>query len=170
MSSTTQCLPRGRQNYLDVISSLRVETDQVYAPGHLGDGLTWCNLFLHDATKALSCAVPFLKANKQVEWLASIEGAGEGWWELTAEICPKGIELAAMIRANSGFPTVAVWANPIPERHGHVAMVVPPKAPNPVPSTKPITLYIAQAGAHNFENVPLARGFGTYAPRLFTHA
>lgn len=151
---------RSRDAYDAAIDALHVDTAEEYKPGHLGAGLTWCNLFLHNATKALDCAIPFIKANAQVAWLASIEGAAQGWRELKGD----DSRLEAQRRADAGYPTVAVWENPAGlDSHGHVAMVVPG-----VPWLK-VVVTIAQAGAHNFRHAGLGNGFGNYPVRFFTH-
>ncbi len=147
------CPPRSREHYLAAIASLDVENDPVYSRGHLGQGLTWCNLFVHNATKLLECTVPMVIANLQCAWLATPSGSMFGWSQ-----CEKN---DAVVRANLGFPTIAGWVNPKPDGHGHIAMVVPAIAG--------VGLFIAQAGAFNFNNVPLNRGFGNLVPRFFTH-
>lgn len=156
---------RSRDAYNAVLDSLHVDTAEEYRPGHLGDGLTWCNLFLHNATKALDCAVPFIKANLQVQWLGGLEGSAAGWREIVQP--PPSIEFSRAVcaaqRANAGFPTCVVWQNPDLEGHGHVAMVVPESAGLKVLVT------IAQAGAHNFRHGSLGNGFGNLPVRFFTH-
>ncbi len=134
------------------IDSLHVETNPAYKAGRLVEGSTWCNLFLHDVTKALGCTIPFMRANQQVDWLASIEGAGNGWVEVP--------EADAFEAARDGRPAVAVWHNPEPLGHGHVAILRP----------SAVGIKIAQAGAYNYSSCNLATGFGHLVPRFFTNS
>jgi len=144
-----------------------VEHAARYQPG---GGKTWCNIFLWDVTSALGAEIPHWvnfgggpaepghgmeqSANSVVRWLQDVGGA-HGWVEVD--------EATARADASAGRPAVAVWANPLPNHSGHVALVLPdqPGVTGPV---------IAQAGARNYAAAPLARGFGPYKPRYFTHA
>lgn len=126
---------------------------------------TWCNIFLWDFTRAMCCEIPHwvdengrgadvgrgreLSANGQAEWLER-HGIENGWLR-----CPT---IDAELRACLGYPTIAVWKSPAGP--GHVA-VVTPTAPG---------LHIAQAGARNFEDEPITRGFGAHPFQLWTHA
>lgn len=144
-----------------------VERAARYQPGQ---GRTWCNIFLWDATSALGAEVPHwvdlqgepaqvghgaeLSANLVVSWLER-HGPSHGWAESD--------EVGARAAANAGRPAVVAWVNPMPGHSGHVALVLPdgPGGIGPV---------IAQAGAHNYSAAPLAKGFGTARPlRWFTH-
>ena len=137
-----------------VVNSLHVETAEVYRPGHIAAGTTWCNRFVSDVTTLLGCAVPFRQANQQLEYLAGVEGAADGWRELVGPTR----HIVAIDQAERGFPTLAVWSNP--SGHGHIAVLVPG------PRGK---MFIAQAGAHNFSSGAVSRGFGALSYRLFTH-
>lgn len=147
------CIPRSRENYLSTIALLKVETNPIYEPSN---GLTWCNRFVTNATAELECEIPFKLANAQCDWLNDIAGHEAGWFECSSPVL-------AGLRAESGFPTVAVWRNLAqpPHNHGHIAMVVPALSGE--------GLHIAQAGEHNYNNAPIARGFGALRPMFFSH-
>lgn len=147
-----------------------VETNPRYVKGHDGNDAngqeTYCNIFLWDATKALSCEIPHwvdpatgvevpmgkgkeLSANGVCDWMAT-HSLRNGWM-----ICS---EAQARIRASSGFPTVVCWKNA--GGIGHVGLVLP--------GTN-IT-HIAQAGGTNFFDKDLRMGFGSVGPLIFyTH-
>jgi len=59
--------------------------------------------------------------------------------------------------ANLGLPTVMVWKNPNPKRHGHMAMVRPetPSKRGIVDKSGQFRPRSAQAGARNFTNQPM---------------
>lgn len=120
------------------------------------DGATWCNVFVWDVTRALACEIPHwwgrreLDANGLTVWLAA-HGPGFGWRRLTGPV-------EASKRAALGHPTVAVLHNA--GGSGHVAMVIPGESGE---------VAIAQAGAVNAFDVPLAQGFGTAKPVFYTH-
>lgn len=128
-------------------------------------GVTWCNIFAWDASRALGCEIPHwisdsgveggkqeLNVNRTLSWLIHV-GHEEGWLEVDA--------IAAAVRASDGYPTVAVWANPNPRQHGHIAFLLPPRGSQ---------MQTAQAGSTNFYDRPLRAGFGALMPiRFFTH-
>ncbi len=133
--------------------------------GYLVPGVTWCNRYLSDVTRNLDCEIPFQKANEMVKWLAGLQGAAAGWYEIHTLSTPQGlvpVETQAIARAELGLPTVAVWETPDPADHGHVAVVVPAVPPAP-------GVHVSAAGAHNFQNALISRSFGVYVPRYFTH-
>ncbi len=154
------CPPRNPMLLMAAVNSLKLETNEIYQPGYLVPGTTWCNRFATDITALLSCEIPFRKANQQLEYLAGLEGATAGWYELTGPVKT----IVAVDQAERGFPCVAVWSNP--NGHGHIALLVPgPKG----------KMFIAQAGASCFSSGPVTRGFWNKAQnallpfRLFTH-
>jgi len=138
-----------------VLDSLNVETVKRYQPG---DGKTWCNVYVNDATLCLGCGVPHfaglgeLNANGTIMWLRSA-GRDHGWREVG--------EQTARAEALKGSPTIVAWENP--HGHGHLAMVRPSPEPGPI--------YIAQAGAVNHNLCTLSMGFGGAGPlAYFVHA
>lgn len=121
-------------------------------------GATYCNIFLWDVTRALSVEVPHwwlgqeYTANQIAGWL--LEYSDRFGWR---KVAPKEAEE----RARAGFPTVAVWRNPNRAKPGHLALLVPSGAGEGI--------RIAQAGASNFEDGPVERGFGQFQPAFWTH-
>jgi hypothetical protein len=88
-------------------------------------------------------------ANAQAEWLQNA-GGKEGWKPVDSPIM-------AQVLANEGKVVVAVFANPDPDKPGHIAFVRP--------STKSEALIqlegpqIIQAGAENANSTSLKEGF-----------
>lgn len=146
------CLPRSAVALYDLIASFKVETAEKYRKRDVtGDGLpeTFCNVFVHDVTAALSCPVPLLLANAQIAWLKEI-GPAKGWRSIDAH--------QAEVLANEGYPVAAGWSNP--RGHGHVAICCPSNEPG---------LHVAQAGSVNFTCRPISRGFGLTPYALWAH-
>lgn len=145
-----------------VTAQFNVEANPRYTPG--GPGITWCNIFVWDATRALQAEIPHwvpdataaggrreLNVNGTLEWLELV-GRSAGWRDV--------VELTARERAAFGHPTVALWRNP-KGGHGHIALLLPPRAGE---------IHIAQAGRQCLFDVPLRKGFGAVQPILFfTH-
>ena len=135
--------------YRAQLDSLDVENEPMYQPGYLVPNSTWCNRVVSDATERLRCPVPLMLANEQHAWLSDERGKAAGWIRL--------VDFgAAVAAADIGQPTIASWANPAGQ-HGHIALVRPGG-------------HITQAGAHNHNDAPLARGFGDLQPDWFTHS
>lgn len=161
---------RSPANYLKAVNQFEVETNPRYVKGHDNDPSngeeTYCNIFLWDCTKALSCEVPHwvdlatgvetaigkgkeLSANGVCDWF-SVHAMKFGWMECD--------EVQARSRASRGFPTVVLWRNR--GGIGHVGMVMPGLQET----------VISQAGSTNFSNLPIRRGFGGAGPlRFYTH-
>ena len=166
---------RSPENYNNVIEQFDVTHNIRYTrntmDGKSKKGVTWCNIFAWDVTKAMGAEIPHwydpvtgeptavgAKGAKEMgttgmnQWMDQF-GSKFGWREMTAA--------EAQAAANSGKPTVALST-------GHVAMVVPSESGyNPIPNGPRIT----QAGASNFENGTTKGGFGReYSQvRYFTH-
>jgi hypothetical protein len=156
--------------YVEAAKQFEVETNPRYVRGHDGNPAngqeTYCNIYLWDVTKAMSCEVPHwvdpatgvevpmgkgkeLSANGVCDWF-DVHALSHGWM-----MCGRS---QAMSRASSGYPTVVVWKNP--GGIGHVAVVLPGAD----------FTHIAQAGAVNFFNDRLERGFGKVGPlKFYTH-
>lgn len=126
-----------------------------------GDGKrdTFCNIALWDFTRALGCEIDHYdaqgnerNANAVCVWLASPLGAKAGWSLVDPMIAGSA--------AARGQPVVVAWANP--KGIGHVALLLPPHG---------VELRIAQAGAHNLFDVPIARfGVAVQAVKFYAHA
>lgn len=150
---TAACMPRSPAAIAEAVALVDPERNVELQPG---GGLTWCNKFIKLVTALLECAVPFLLANDQLDWLAGDAGAAHGWRAVTPQ--------EAMADAAKGCPVIVGWKNPDPKGHGHIALV---RAPPPGRSG----VWISQAGAHNYELAPLINGFGNHAPLVwFAHA
>ncbi len=151
------------------LDSLRVGDSRQYQPVRGRDGRivqTFCNRFVHDATKKLGAPIPlsvrepsgqvkWLKANDMHGWLSN---SSNGW---------RGVSAAEAQRlANEGRPVVAAWQNPNPKGHGHIAMVRPGAySTHDGPR-------ITHAGAAPANDTTVARGFGRSrmgAVRYFYH-
>lgn len=144
---TPACLPRTRDNLLATLLLFDVEHSATYAPGK---GLTWCNRYVSDVTKALDCPIPFRLANDQVLYLDSVEAAMDGWSRATVP--------EALASLERGEPVVVGWYNP--EGHGHIAMGTPSDEKG---------LHISQAGARCFLSKPVSSGFGSHAVKIWVH-
>lgn len=160
---------RNRGTLLAVVAQFHVETTRRYQPTKTA---TWCNIFSWDVTSALGCEVPHwiepktgkparmgrgaqeLNANMTLVWLVN-RGPEHGWRET--------VRHEAQVQAELGFPTLAIWRNPLPLASGHVAVVVP--------TVHPSVMHVAQAGSRCFTSAPLEDGFGrnTAPIRFFTH-
>lgn len=136
-----------------VIAALQVATNSRYTPR---DGTTFCNIFVWDYSRAMGCEIPHwvgpngisvpvgmgseLSANGVARWLVA-HGGREGWQRVT--------ELTARARAAQGYPTIVTWDNV--GGIGHQAALYPAGY---------AATMIAQAGANNFEQGALSKGFG----------
>lgn len=152
---------RALKDYLAVMRQFDVLTNPRYMAFHR---ITYCNIFVWDCTSALGCEIPHwyndagettpvgkgheMTANKMFDWLKAY-GPAHGWMECQ--------DFEAQAWAAQAFPTIAIYQNP--HGIGHVAMVM----------AEGENLHIAQAGASNLWNAPLARGFGKLPVVFFTH-
>lgn len=160
---------RSPANYIAAAKQFEVETNPRYVRGHANPGVskeTYCNIYLWDVTLAMSCEVAHwvdpatgvevpkgkgveLSANGVCDWF-STHALKFGWMQ-----CGKD---KAMERASTGRPTVVLWKNP--GGIGHVAVVLPGTD----------FVHIAQAGANNFFDQALVKGFGNVGPLVYyTH-
>lgn len=127
---------RSASLYRAVLDGLDVENNPRYAVNQKGEGDTYCNRFLLDATAAMGAQIPryvdadtgapaapgadnalAMNANRISDWL-NAWGPKYGWYEVTAE--------QAQALANRGCPAVTTWKN-LEGGHGHVQMVSPSK-------------------------------------------
>lgn len=113
-------------------------------------GGTWCNKFIAWITSTLGAPVPFgeygTPADAQIVWLQS----GNSNWRQCSEV-------EANAGALNGKVALATYFNP--DGSGHIALVLPHEGPT----------RIAQAGAHNFNDGLLVRGFGDLPVVFFLH-
>lgn len=161
---------RSPDNYRKAAAQFEVETNPRYVRGHDGNPAngqeTYCNIYLWDVSKAMSCEIPHwvdpatgvevpmgkgkeLSANGVCDWFAT-HGLKFDWM-----MCSQG---KARARASLGYPTVVLWKNP--GGIGHVGVVLPGTD----------FTHLAQAGANNFFDKDLVKGFGSVSPLVFyTH-
>lgn len=161
---------RSPENYKAAAKQFEVETNPRYVRGHDNDPKTgqetYCNIFLWDVTKAMSCEVPHwidpatgvevprgqgkeTSANGVCDWFAT-HGLKFDWMQ-----CGKQ---KAMARASQGYPTVVLWKNQ--GGIGHVGIILPGTD----------FTHLAQAGGSNFFDKDIVKGFGNVGPLLFyTH-
>lgn len=145
-------LPRTAKTYLEALDSFQVETNKKYLPEDLdadGKKETKCNWFVEDACELLGVHIPKgLLARLQLLWLGGPDGRNAQWFECA--------EADAGMHVQLGHPCIVGWINPDPKRSSHVAMLRTPGR-------------ICQAGAKNYNDVPVAFGFGHRQVSYFAH-
>jgi hypothetical protein len=143
---------RSVRTLLDVVAVLDPEHNASLQPRN---SLSYCNDAITELTLALGCPVPIALANAQHDWLLGEAGKADGWMVVDAE--------TARQRAELGFPTVATWKNPT-GGHGHIMLLVP------APDTDVGHIYVAGAGAKNFNRARIEDSFGlSIHPDFVTH-
>ncbi len=164
--------PRSKLVYDMILDQFKVEDNIRYKKdtrnGVPTPGVTWCNIFVWDATIGMNVEIPHyynpktgaeavsrkpgeyyeMSATRMTEWLVKF-GPSFGWHEVSAS--------EAQQKANAGLPTVAVAMNT-----NHVQMICPARG------TDTATM-AAQAGAVNYRYDPYTRGMGTAIVRFFYH-
>lgn len=122
-----------------------------------GGSETYCNIFARDVMRCLRAPLTHWigekeqDANAMFDWLSN---PANGWRKVTAT--------AASAAAAKGTPAIVAWKNP--SGIGHMAVVRPPE-----PGDNPNIPRIAQAGATNFANGFVSRGFGTRSVSYFVY-
>ncbi len=148
---TLACTPRSPENLKRVIDELRLETEPKYQPEVFpGVGRrTKCNYAAEDFLEAMGLHIPKrMLARRQIQWLKSSAGLGEGWLVNTRKM--------ADLFADQGLPVLVCWINPNPDISSHIAFMRSAGR-------------IAQAGVTNFSDGPIKRGFGTRALEFYVH-
>lgn len=154
---------RNRNSYNTVIDQFNVTSNNRY---RRTASATYCNIFAWDVMSAMNVVLPhWIKNNVPAN--STTKGANEinvnstcvwmnnyaqqyGWRKINA--------LEAQNRANSGYPTIAIWKNPS-GKSGHIAVVRPEGNGYSYSSNKgPV---IAQAGASNYSRANVSGGFGS---------
>ncbi len=151
---------RTPQQYNRAINSYNVANNPAYLPR---DGKTYCNVFAADFAKSLGAPLPlfvtdgngnitrYLGATLMKDWLDGTlnvpgrytQGPANGW----IRVGPK----RAAEAANDGFLTIAAG-------YGHMAVV---RAGTPEGASAG-DIRIAQAGASNFNDGTMSRGWGSH--------
>lgn len=151
-----QCI-RSVERTRELVKARDVEHALVYAPNRPMVGVTWCNLYVQGLLHDLE--VPFPRdgfyAHEQLDYLNSPSAEAAGW-----SVCEAG---EAVAFANKGYPVVVGYRNPKvpPEGHSHIALVMP--------SASTLSPHITQAGAHNYADAPLEKGFGNLPVHFWWH-
>ncbi len=133
------------------IASLKVETNPRYVKRVVASAgmRTFCNWFVEDLCALLGVSIPRgLLAKQQIQWLRTAAARNEGWFE---NLEPEANEFAA-----KGHPVIVGWINPDPTYSSHIAMMCSPGR-------------IAQAGASNFSDGDISRGFGARLVNFWAH-
>lgn len=150
--------------YNIVIDQFAVESNGRYKR----DSYTYCNIFAWDVMSAMNVTLPHwlnnnapadstkqgqgaypIRVNETCVWMNNY-ATKYGWRKVDAT--------EAQSRANSGFPTIAIWKNPSGDS-GHIAVVRPEGDGYSYSSNKgPV---IAQAGKHNYSRANVSGGFGS---------
>lgn len=153
------CEARSPEALERIVAQFRVRTAERYKVRDIdknGRKDTFCNIFVSDVTRALEAEIPhnvggiWQDVRRNAKWLRDDES--HNWGSCTAE--------QAQAAADAGRPAVVVWDPSYAT--GHIALVVPSHGSPGV--------WIAQAGASNFERAPLSRGFGNAKPlEYFCH-
>lgn len=121
---------------------------------------THCSAFVASAGEHLGVYIlrppehkPTFLASAQQEWLNSPEGRDAGW---------ERVESAreARNRANEGQFVVATWRNPIINKPGHIAIVVPSDWSDE--RVEQEGCEIMQAGRYNYVSASLKQGFANH--------
>lgn len=153
-----------------VINQFAVGHNPRYLPD---DGNTYCNIFAWDVTRAMDCEIPHwiddkwniarpnssgayeIRINEGIEWMIKYGVKNFGWQMATAQ--------TAQDYANLGKVAVAMWKNPIPGGHGHIAVIRPGAITNKGAAC-------AQAGGTNFNYGHIKDGFGALKiPKYYVH-
>lgn len=158
--------------YNTVINQFNVESNPRYKKTSTS---TYCNIFAWDVMSAMHVSLPHwlknnqpatyatrkgayeLNANATYNWLKDY-GSNYGWRVVSKK--------EAQSRANSGYPTIAIWKNPS-GASGHV-MVVRPEGNGYYYSDYKGPV-IAQAGSSNKNYWNVVNSMGKYQPMYYTH-
>lgn len=128
---------------------------------------THCSAFVASAGQRLGIYIlrppqhkaSFL-ASAQQDWLNSSEGREAGWQRLEDA-------REARDQANQGLFVVASWRNPVPNKPGHIAIVIPSEWSDEQLEREGCE--IMQAGRSNFLSASLRQGFANH-PGAFENA
>lgn len=147
----------GTRTAADIVAAVRDIDPQHNAQLQRGaapapPGGTWCNKFIAWVTSSLGSPVPFgeygTHAYDQISWLAA---GNDGWRQ--------GDEAEARANAARGGLSLATNVSSAVPGGAHLALVLPNAE-----ETR-----IAQAGAHCYNDAPLAAGFGGLPVTYYLH-
>jgi hypothetical protein len=160
---------RNPADYDRTLEQFQFDTAPRYQPDAEG---TYCATALEDGAPALGVILPkvygangcvgkpiggtgspfnYLQANDLTDWLASIDGSGNGGhgWKETSLA-------GAQSQAALGRPTILTYKNPDPTKHGHVAWMMSDGT-------------LAQAGATCGYHIAIDQAFGNLVFRCWWH-
>ena len=157
---------RGANAYTTIVKQFDVTRNSRY---RRSSNATFCNIYSVDIMVAMGLESSFshwidsngkpvkpyskgsheLTANATYIWLRN-HGSSYGWKKVSAK--------QAQQRANSGYPTLAVWYNPNPRGSGHIAVVIPEDTHHQYFGNN--NVIISQAGASNLSVAYASQGFG----------
>jgi len=138
---------RKPQDILDAVASVDPEGNPELQPGYAG-GASWCNKFIALVTAKLGVPLPSnTLANDMISYM---DAGNDGWYQVSNASVAQS---AAMV----GKVAIATYYNF--SGHGHMALVLPIDGP----------VQIAQAGATNFNQGSLSRGFGFIQAVFYVH-
>lgn len=161
---------RSKTNYNTVIDQFNVANNSRYKQRN---GKTYCNIFAWDIMTAMKVQLPHwinsnnvpaepyssgakeLNANATYNWLNNY-GEKYGWRKVSA--------YDAQQRANSGYPTIAIWKNPT-GGSGHVMVIRPEGNGFSYKTNNPV---ISQAGSTNINYWNVKNALGNNTPVYWT--
>lgn len=132
--------------YEATLRQFRVDLAPRYQPR---DGLTFCNIFISDATLALGCELPHLvdgKEQRMNDLIETVRDHDDWLQQFSFEY--------AVAAASAGIPTLALWHSG-GNGPGHGAFVMPQEMPISLAAVK-----LAQAGAACGYGLSLGGCFG----------
>jgi hypothetical protein len=148
VQATVVSANRTPQSILDAVATIDPEHNPELQPGYGGPGYTWCNKAAYQMLYELGVILPWPALVNDM--IAYIDGGNDGWYPTS--------ESGAQAAALEGQVAVATWYNL--GGHGHMALVLPYAG----------AVQIAQAGAINFNQGSVRRGFGNIHPNYYAHA
>ena len=124
---------------------------------------THCSAFVAAACNNLNIYIlrppqhgQVLLADAQFAWLQTIEARNAGWRRITGDDAYKTY-IQAQQFANTGYIVIAVWNNPLKNKPGHIALVMPKEiSVDKINESGPVVI---MAGTHNYNYISLANGF-----------
>jgi hypothetical protein len=169
LNAATQNTPDARSPaaYDAVIEQFGVERNPRYRPH---DGLTFCNIFVSDVTRAMGAAIPHrvdaagdpedngreLTCGGMVEWLHTVGRTRFGWRQV-------GSGEEARAAANQGRPAVVITPPGVTHDEEHTAII----RPGNVNSAQGPEM--AQAGRRCLERIRLSAIFGSRPVEFWVH-
>jgi hypothetical protein len=139
------------------------QTGEADKPGSQQGIKTHCSAFVAAACRQLNIYIlrppqhgQVLLADAQYKWLQSEAARNDGWQPITGNDA-YSIYIKAQQLANTGYVVTATWNNPLQNKPGHIALVMPKEiTPGKIKESGPVVI---MAGTHNYNYISLANGF-----------